>query len=149
VIPRPADNTRDPSIDAPAEEDWVVNEMTFPDNLEHETLFAPRSPARRNAGVNPISERGEDYERDEFMRELEQQPSRPLTGDETRAAAADSGSVRSVYAPASERVPVEPLPGDREIMDHVDTLTAERRAAGAHREAGTPPIANSSAIGPG
>jgi hypothetical protein len=123
--------------------------MTFPDNLEDETLSAPRSPAQRGTGANPVSERGEDYKRDEFMRELEQQPARPLTGDETRAGAADSGSVRSVYAPNSERVAAEPLPGDREIVDHVDTSTAERRAADAHTESGTPTIANSSATEPG
>jgi hypothetical protein len=39
-----------------------------------------------------------------------------------------------VYAPASARVPVEPLPGDREIVDHLDTLTSERRAADAQAE---------------
>ena len=82
-----------------------------------------RSRRATRDGVNPVSERGVDHERDEFMRELEEQPSRPLTGDEKRAAALDSGSASSVYAPASARVPVEPLPGDREIVDHLDTLT--------------------------
>jgi len=108
--------------------------MTFDDNLADQRLFAPQSPAQRRDGMNPVSERGVDHERDEFMRELEEQPSRPLTGDEKRAAALDSGSASSVYAPASARVPVEPLPGDREIVDHLDTLTSERRAADAQAE---------------
>jgi hypothetical protein len=82
------------------------------------------------------------------MRELEEQPSRPLTGDEKRAAALDSGSASSVYAPASARVPVEPLPGDREIVDHLDTLTSERRAADAQAESVPAPRANVSADGP-
>ncbi len=111
-----------------------MNEMAFSDNTDNESLFAPQAPAQRTDGVNSVSERGEDQARDEFMRELEEQPSRPLTGDEKRAAAPDSGSAPSVYAPASERVPKEPLPGDREIVDHMDSTTSERRAAGAQTE---------------
>ena len=103
--------------------------MTFDDDLADERLSAPRPPTQRGDGVNPVSERGVDHERAEFMRELEEQPARPLTNDEKRAAALDGGSAESVYAPASERVAVEPLLGDREIMDHLDALTSERRAA--------------------
>ena len=112
----------DPSIDARTEGDWV-NEIGISDNTNNDSLFVPQAPAQRTDGVNSVSERGEDQARDEFMRELEEQPSRPLTGDEKRAAAADSGSAPSVYAPASERVPKEPLPGDREIVDHMDSTT--------------------------
>jgi hypothetical protein len=108
--------------------------MMFDDNLVDDRLFAPQPPAQRRDGVNPVSERGVDHERAEFMRELEEQPARPLTGDEKRAAALDSGSAVSVYAPASERVAVEPLPGDREIVDHLDTLTSERTAAKSRTE---------------
>jgi hypothetical protein len=108
--------------------------MTPDDNQTDQRLFAPQPPAQRRDGVNPVSERGVDHERDEFMRELEEQPSRPLTSDEKRAAGLDPGSASSVYAPASARVPVEPLPGDREIVDHMDTLTSERRAADAQAE---------------
>ena len=103
--------------------------MTFDDDLADERLSAPQPPTRRGDGVNPVSERGVDQQRAEFMRELEEQPARPLTADERRAAALDSGRAASVFAPASERVGVEPLPGDREIVDHLDTLTSERRAA--------------------
>src|SRR5665811_2023865 len=102
--------------------------MTFPD-IEDERLTGPQASAPRSAGVNPVSERGEDQARDEVMRELEEQPSRPLSGDEKRAAEADPGRAPTVYAPASRRVSKEPLPGDREIMDHVDSSTTERRAA--------------------
>jgi hypothetical protein len=108
--------------------------MTFDDSLIDARLFSPEPVAQRRDGMNPVSERGVDHERDEFMRELEEQPSRPLTGDEKCAAGLNSGSASSVYAPASARVPVEPLPGDREIVDHLDTLTSERRAADAQAE---------------
>jgi len=108
--------------------------MTFDVNLVDDQLFAPQPPPQRRHGVNPVGERGVDHERAEFMRELEEQPARPLTGDEKRAAALDLGSAVSVYAPASQRVAVEPLPGDREIVDHLDTLTSERRAAKSQTE---------------
>lgn len=106
----------------------MVNDMTFPD-VEDERLTDPQAPAPRSTGVNPVSERGEDQARDEVMRELEEQPSRPLSGDEKRAAEADPGRAPTVYAPASQRESKEPLPGDREIMEHMDTSTTERRAA--------------------
>jgi hypothetical protein len=115
--------------------------MTFDDNLADERLSAPQPPVQRGDGVNPVSERGVDHERDEFMRELEDQPSRPLTSDENGAAALDSGNAFSAYAPASEPVPVEPLPGDRDIVDHLDTLTSERTAAATETESVPAPIA--------
>jgi hypothetical protein len=34
-----------------------------------------------------------------------------------------------VYAPASERVPVEPVPGHRDVVEHPDVSTAERQEA--------------------
>jgi hypothetical protein len=103
--------------------------MTFDDNLTDESLLTPQRPTQQGDGVNPVNESGVDYERAEFMRELEQQLARQLTGDEKRADAPDTGSAMRVYAPASERIAVDPLPGDREIVDHLDTLTSERRAA--------------------
>jgi len=111
-----------------------VTLMTFPASSRYEQALAPEAPAQRRDGVNPASERGEDQGRDDFMRELEEQPARPLTGDEKRAAGADSGCAPTVFAPASERVSEEPLPGDREIVDHVDPSTSERRAAAAHTQ---------------
>jgi hypothetical protein len=118
-----------------AEKERVVNQMsTFHDNSEDERLFGRPSHAERSTGMNPPSERGEDQARDEVMRELEEQPSRPLSGEEKRAAETDSGREANVYAPASERVAKDPLPGDREIMDHMDTSTAERKAARALAE---------------
>jgi hypothetical protein len=34
-----------------------------------------------------------------------------------------------VYAPASERIPVEPVPGHRDVVEHPDVSTAERQEA--------------------
>ena len=82
--------------------------MTFPD-VEDEGLTDPQAPAPRSTGVNPVSERGDDQARDEVMRELEEQSSRPLSGDEKRAAEADPGRAPTVYAPASQRESKEPL----------------------------------------
>jgi hypothetical protein len=56
-----------------------------------------------------------------------------------------------VYAPASERVPVPPVAGDREFVDHPDEHTPERLAAGRGAEpapatrpngSGPQPVAN-------
>ncbi|HLZ25997.1 MAG TPA: hypothetical protein VKV73_01595 [Chloroflexota bacterium] len=41
----------------------------------------------------------------------------------------DAAGGEAVYAPASERVPVDPVPGHREFTDRTDTQTAERQAA--------------------
>jgi hypothetical protein len=107
---------------------------TFDEISEDGGLFGRQSPAAPSEGMNPLSERGEDQARDEVMRELEEQPARPLSGAEKRAAESDTGRAPDVYAPASERVAKEPLPRDREIVDHMDTSTSERKAARAVAE---------------
>jgi hypothetical protein len=48
-------------------------------------------------------------------------------------------STERVYAPASERVPVDPVPGHRNFTDHTDAHTPEREAAGYAPSAGTEP----------
>src|ERR1700736_3400599 len=43
------------------------------------------------------------------------------------------------YAPASERVPVDPVPSHRNLTDHTDTHTPEREAAGHTPSVSTEP----------
>jgi hypothetical protein len=78
--------------------------------------------------VVPPSERSIDPERDRFEHGLAAEEARPLSDEEKRAAEADAPVGERVYAPASERVPREPAPGDREFVDHPDTHTPEREA---------------------
>src|SRR5437879_13298060 len=66
--------------------------------------------------------------------------SRPLTEAERRAADHDMPVGERVYAPASERLPREPVPGHRDFVEHPDTHPPERMAAGqAEPEAATEP----------
>jgi hypothetical protein len=74
-------------------------------------------------------ERGQDQLRTEFTHGLAVDGSRPLTKDEREAAEHDPGIAERVYAPASERVPKDPLPGHREFVDRADASTPERVAA--------------------
>jgi hypothetical protein len=48
---------------------------------------------------------------------------------EREAAESDTPLPERVYAPASERVPKEPVPGHRDMVEHPDTDTPERQAA--------------------
>jgi hypothetical protein len=61
---------------------------------------------------------GEDEATENFMNDLADEPARPLTGEEREAAKADHGRPERVYAPASERVPKEPAPGDDRLIRH-------------------------------
>src|SRR4051812_49754272 len=74
---------------------------------------APRDP---NAGseLDEI-ERGEDVERNELEHGLTASPSHGLTDDDKRAARHDPGRQPRTYAPASERVPKPPAPGDEQF----------------------------------
>jgi hypothetical protein len=65
-----------------------------------------------------------------MARSLAVDASRPLTDEEKKAADRDAPPGQRVYAPASERVPVDPVPGHREVVEHTDTHTTEREAAG-------------------
>jgi hypothetical protein len=53
-----------------------------------------------------------------------------------------------VYAPASERVPVAPMPADREVIRHPDPNTPERVAAGLGAEPSFARVARPSADAP-
>jgi len=77
----------------------------------------------------PPTERGQDPERTETMHGLAVEESRPLTGDERRAAENDTPVPERVYAPASERVPKDPVPGHRDFVERTDESTPERQAA--------------------
>src|SRR5215218_9558129 len=75
----------------------------------------PRDPNAETV-LDPI-ERGEDVAREGTMGELLDTPARRLTDDEKDAARADAGRQPRTFAPASERVPKAPAPGDRELIE--------------------------------
>ena len=58
-------------------------------------------------------DRGQDEVREELEESIGRGEARPLTREEREAAARDPGPAKTVYAPASERVPKPPLPGGR------------------------------------
>jgi hypothetical protein len=104
--------------------------MTFPDpNLERPSIIPGGSPGNHQ-DIIPPTERGQDPEREQAEFDLSRDPARPLTDAEKRAAANDEMPGERVYAPASERVPKEPVPGHRDFVEHTDTHTPERAAAG-------------------
>jgi hypothetical protein len=61
--------------------------------------------------------------------ELIKEGARPLTDEERKAADRDPGVAERVYAPATERVP-RIVEGHRDVVEHTDTGTPERQAAG-------------------
>ena len=75
----------------------------------------PRDPYART--VIPVSERGEDELRDDIVDTLTNAPAHPLTHDEKEAAEDDPGRAPRTFAPASERVPVEPAPGHESLIE--------------------------------
>jgi hypothetical protein len=89
----------------------------------------PDPPAGNTQDVIPTSERNQDPATTEMMDELTTEGSRPLTDDERKAADREAPAGHTVYAPASARVPVNPVPGHREFVEHPDTHTPERKAA--------------------
>lgn len=119
----------------------VTTHCAFDDNTEERSwqLMAftdPRYPPTEDThtenvqDVIPPTERGQDPELTELTHGLTLETSRPLTDDERKAADRDAPVGQRVYAPASERVPVDPVPGHRDFVEHPDIHTAEREAAG-------------------
>jgi len=101
--------------------------MTLPDpSLDRSGI----EPANRQ-DIVPDTERNQDPGREGVMHELETGGGRPLTREEKEAAEHDEPVPERVYAPASERVPREPVPGHRDFVEHTDPTTPERQAAGA------------------
>jgi len=96
-------------------------------------------PAGNVQDVIPASERNQDPELTEMTRELTAEGSRPLTDDERKAADREAPAGQTVYAPASERVPVNPVPGHRDFVEHPDTHTPERTAAANQASESTEP----------
>jgi hypothetical protein len=99
------------------------------------SIFSDPSPERSGAkapnlqDVIPQTERSEDAAVTEETNDLTLGSSRPLTEAERKAADRDVPVQQRVYAPASERVAVDPIPGHRDFVSHPDTQTAERQAA--------------------
>lgn len=68
-------------------------------------------------------DRGQDEVREELEESIGRGEARPLTREEREAAARDPGPAKTVYAPASERVPKPPLPADEKLIDqHKDDV---------------------------
>jgi len=72
--------------------------------------------------VIPPTERNQDPLRSEQAHNLTTGNVQPKADDQAAPIA------ERVYAPASERVPKEPVPGHREVLEHTDTHTPEREA---------------------
>lgn len=118
--------------------------MIYPDANLGRPGSPPEPPAEPVQDIVPPTERNQDPHTDiEHM--LERGESRPLSAAERKAADHDSPVGERVYAPASERVPVEPVPGHRDVVEHTDTHTPEREAAGATE----PAVPSPRAVGAG
>ena len=100
--------------------------MTFPDRRLERPLEPPETPHENVQDVVPPTERNQDPARS--MHDLVSNTSRPLTDEERKAADRDAPAGERVYAPASERVPREPVPGHRDFLEHPDPATPERQA---------------------
>jgi len=89
-------------------------------NRERENTMSTEEP-RPEKQQRPLGElRQDDRGHDEVREALEEGISlgeaRPLTREEREAAARDKGISEPVYAPASERVPKPPAPGDEKFV---------------------------------
>jgi len=105
--------------------------MTFPERSSLERPLEPPATGSENTqDVIPPTERDQDPQRADITQGLVNDTSRPLTDDERKAADGGTAVGERVYAPASERVPREPVPGHRDFVEHPDTHTPERVAAG-------------------
>jgi hypothetical protein len=102
--------------------------MTFPERRLDRPLDPPEAFSENTQDVVPTTERGQDPERS--MHDLVNDSARPLTDEERKAADRDASNPgERVYAPASERVP-KTVAGYRDVVEHTDTATPERQAAG-------------------
>jgi hypothetical protein len=72
------------------------------------------------AGELRPDDRGEDEVREAVEESISLGEPRPLTREEREAAAHDKGVSPPVYAPASERVPKPPAPGDEKFIQRKD-----------------------------
>jgi hypothetical protein len=102
--------------------------MTFPERRLEWPLDPPEAHAENVQDVIPPTERSQDPATTEMTQGLTLDGSRPLTEAERKAAEHEKPAHERVYAPASERVPREPVPGHRDFVEHPDTTTPERQA---------------------
>lgn len=112
--------------------------MTFPERRLEWPLDPPEARAENVQDVIPPSERNQDPEVTEATRGMTLDGSRPLTDAERKVAEHDAPVGERVYAPASERVPREPVPGHRDFVEHPDTHTPEREAVADMHSTGEP-----------
>ena len=75
------------------------------------------SPERLPLGELRPDDRGHDQVREELEESIGRGESRPLTREEREAAARDAGPAKTVYAPATERIPKPPLPADEKLIN--------------------------------
>jgi hypothetical protein len=75
---------------------------------------APDADSRKVLSLGELrpDDRGQDEVREDLEESIGRGEARPLTHEEREAAARDPGPAKTVYAPASERVPRRPLPAD-------------------------------------
>ena len=78
---------------------------------------ADKSKERLPLGELRPDDRGQDEVREDLEESIGRAAARPLTREEREAAARDPGPAKTVYAPASERVPKPPLPADQKLID--------------------------------
>jgi hypothetical protein len=103
--------------------------MTFPNSSPERPGAPPGFVPENHQDIIPTSERSQDSVQTETEHDLTLDSPRPLTEDERNAADRDVPVGERVYAPASKRVPKQPVAGHREVIEHPDTHTAEREAA--------------------
>ena len=97
---------------------------SFPDPNLGRPLYRPGSDVDTNVpDIVPPTERNQDPMRSAQSRDLASGNVEPKPEDRAESVA------ERVYAPASERVPKQPVPGHREVIEHTDTHTREREAA--------------------
>jgi len=77
----------------------------------------PRPADKVPAGELPPEDRGQDEVTEALEEGMALGQSRPLTRDEREAAEHDPAPAKTVYAPASERVPKPPAPGDEKFVE--------------------------------
>jgi hypothetical protein len=78
---------------------------------------AGEKPEKVPAGELRPDDRGLDPVAEDLEESIGRGESRPLTREEREAAARDHGPAKTVYAPASERVPKPPLPADEKLIN--------------------------------
>ena len=88
--------------------------MTTREDDEHPDA---ESSERLPLGELRPDDRGQDEVREDLEESIGRGEPRPLTREEREAAARDPGPAKTVYAPASKRVPKPPLPADEKLID--------------------------------